>query len=58
MINFDKIIHEHKEASEKLSCEEVIKDRDLYEKLSKRFSFLDKLIKIFKEREKCQVIHN
>ena len=53
MIDYSKLKEEHALLSEKLSSEEVYKDRAHYQNLAKRFSFLEKVVTLIKEREKC-----
>ena len=52
MINYEKIKEEHKKVSSQLSQEGIYNDQELYQTLTKRFSFLEKIIKIISEREK------
>ena len=51
MINFDKLKEEYNAISEQLSSQELIKDREKYTKLAKRFSYLEKIIKLFQKKE-------
>ncbi len=51
MINFQKLQAEYAELSQRLSSPEVINDRDNYAKLAKRFSYLEKIINLFKAKE-------
>ncbi len=51
MINIEKLKAEHEEVSGELSLPETIKDREKYQRLAKRFSFLEKVIKLLETRE-------
>lgn len=53
MINPEKLKEEYAEISQKLSSENVVKDREQYAKLAKRFSYLEKIIKLFDRKESC-----
>jgi len=53
MINFDKLRQEHAKISEELSSPELLKKRDQYTKLAKRFSYLEKILKLAEARDKC-----
>jgi len=44
----EKIEAEHKDLSEKLASQEVLSDRERYQRLAKRFSFLEDLVKLAK----------
>ncbi len=43
---FKKIEKEYKELEKKLACKEVLEDQEEYAKLTKRFSFLESLVKL------------
>lgn len=45
----EKIEKEYKQVSQQLASQEVLSDRDRYQKLAKRFSFLENLMKLIKE---------
>ncbi|MBN2119771.1 MAG: peptide chain release factor 1 [Candidatus Omnitrophica bacterium] len=47
--DLEKIEKEHEELSLLLASPDIISDRDKYQKLAKRFSFLEELIKLSKE---------
>ena len=51
MINSDKLRKEYEEITRQLSSPEVLNNREEYARLSKRFSFLEKILKLFNERE-------
>ncbi|MDD5069234.1 MAG: peptide chain release factor 1 [Candidatus Omnitrophica bacterium] len=51
MIKFDKLRQEHQSLSQELSSQDVFKNRDRYAKLSKRFSFLEKLLALVDIRD-------
>ena len=51
MINTEKLKEEHAKLSKQLSTQELIKDRDRYAKLAKRFSYLEKIIKLLQTKE-------
>lgn len=51
MLNAEKLRKEHQDISSQLSVPEVIKDREKYQRLAKRFSFLDKLLSIIGKKE-------
>ncbi|MBN3040379.1 MAG: peptide chain release factor 1 [Candidatus Omnitrophica bacterium] len=51
MINYDKLKEEHESLSLQLSSAELLKDRDKYTQLAKRFSQLEKIIKLFELKE-------
>ena len=51
MINYDKLRKEHKELSQELSSQDIYSDRERYQKVSKRFSFLEKLVNILNEKD-------
>jgi len=50
MINLDKLREEHERISAELSLPETVRDRDLYQRLSRRFSFLEKILNLDKSR--------
>lgn len=52
MINFDKLKQEHAKISEELSSPQLLKNRDKYAKLAKRFSYLEKILKLAQTRDK------
>jgi len=52
MINYEKIKVEHKKISEELTSEGVFNDKENYSVIAKRFSFLEKIIKMIAQREK------
>ncbi|MCP4652371.1 MAG: peptide chain release factor 1 [Candidatus Omnitrophica bacterium] len=63
MINYEKLKQEHQEIAIALSDCEVISDRDKYQKLAKRYAFLEKIIvllerrrNLFKEKEHLQEV--
>lgn len=51
MINFQKLKEEYEKTSLELSSEQIIKDREKYQNLTRRFSFLEKIISLLKIRE-------
>jgi len=51
MINFDKLKEEHQKISVQLSDQDAVKNREEYTKLAKRFSYLEKIIKLFQTKE-------
>ena len=51
MINYDKLKEEHQKLSQQLSSQELLKNREEYTNLAKRFSYLEKIIKLLKQRE-------
>ena len=51
MINSEKLKEEYAEISQQLSSEGVLKDREKYAQLAKRFSYLEKVIKLFDRRD-------
>jgi len=53
MINLDKLRQEHQNISSELSLAQTLKDRDRYQQLAKRFSFLEKILNLDKTREDC-----
>lgn len=53
MINLDKLRQEHQNISSELSLPETVKDRDRYQQLARRFSFLEKILNLDKTREDC-----
>ncbi|MFA5272239.1 MAG: peptide chain release factor 1 [Candidatus Omnitrophota bacterium] len=50
MINLDKLREEHQKISAELSLAETVRDRERYEQLSRRFSFLEKILNLDKLR--------
>ena len=53
MIKSEKLKEEYARISQQLSFPDVIKDRVKYAKLTKRFSYLEKVIKLLSERDEC-----
>ena len=51
MINPEKLRKEYNKLSEQLSSQELFKDREKYTKLAKRFSYLEKIIKLIDLKE-------
>jgi len=51
MINIKKLKEEYKEISERLSSEDIMKDRNEYVRLGKRLSYLEKIIKLIDTKE-------
>ena len=51
MINSEKLKKEYAEISGQLSSEDVLRDRKKYAQLAKRFSHLEKIIKLFDRRD-------
>jgi len=51
MLKSEKFKEEYTEISQQLSSEDVLKNRDKYTSLAKRFSYLEKIIKLFDERD-------
>lgn len=51
MINFDKLKKEYEEISRQLSQGDILKDREKYTQLTKRFAYLDKIIAYLKMRD-------
>lgn len=47
----DKLKEEYANLAQQLSSPELAKDRDKYAKLAKRFSYLEKILKLFEEKE-------
>lgn len=52
MVNYDKLKEEYQKLSQKLSSQDIFKDKERYQATAKRFSFLEKIINIVEEREK------
>jgi len=50
MINLDKLREEHQNISAELSLPETVRDRERYQQLSRRFSFLEKILNLDKSR--------
>ena len=50
MINFQKLKDEYNDISDQLSLPEVIQDRQKYQDLTKRFSFLEKILALCDQR--------
>lgn len=53
MLNLDKLRQEHQNISSELSLPETVKDRERYQQLARRFSFLDKILNLDKTRVSC-----
>jgi peptide chain release factor 1 len=53
MINFEKLKEEYNKLSHKLSSPDFLKDKEKYRHACRRFSFLEKIIGLLKERESC-----
>ncbi len=53
-IDFERIKKEYEEISLKLASRDIFKDRKEYQRLAKRFSFLEKLCNLIKEYEKLE----
>jgi len=53
MLNLDKLRQEHQNISSELSLPETVKDRDRYQQLARRFSFLEKILNLDKTRKDC-----
>ena len=51
MINYNKLKEEHETLSGQLSSQDIIKDREKYQELSRRFSFLAKIVALLKTRD-------
>ncbi len=51
MINAEKLKEEYVEISQQLSSGSVLKDREKYAQLAKRFSYLEKIIKLLDRRD-------
>jgi len=51
MINVDKLKEERERISQELSSGAIVNDRERYQQLAKRFSFLEKVLKLDKTRE-------
>lgn len=52
MINFDALKIEHKKLSERLSEPDIYNNREQYQKIARRFSFLEKVIERIQERDR------
>ncbi|MDD4955036.1 MAG: peptide chain release factor 1 [Candidatus Omnitrophica bacterium] len=48
MLNLDKLRQEHQKISEELSLPETVKDRERYQQLARRYSFLEKVLNLDK----------
>jgi peptide chain release factor 1 len=46
MLNLDKLKEEHHKISEELALPDTVKDRERYQQLAKRFSFLEKILNL------------
>ena len=53
MIKSEKLKEEYARITQQLSSPDVIKDRAKYAKFTKRFSYLEKVIKLLDERDEC-----
>lgn len=53
MINPEKLKKEYDKIAQQLSSEDILKNRDKYARLAKRFSYLEKIIKLLDSRDKC-----
>jgi peptide chain release factor 1 len=51
MINADKLKREYAQISEQLSSRELLADREKYAKIAKRYSYLEKIIKLLEVKE-------
>jgi peptide chain release factor 1 len=51
MVDFNKLKKEYKAISKRLSCPEIYKDKEQYQALAKRFSFLEKLLSLLEKKE-------
>jgi peptide chain release factor 1 len=51
MIDYNKLKEEHAHLSEQLSSQEILKNREKYQELSRRFSFLAKIVALLKTRD-------
>ncbi len=51
MIDYDKLREEHKKLSTELSSQDIYNDRERYQKIAKRYSFLDKLLNKIEAKE-------
>jgi len=51
MINVEKLRQEYQQLSQQLSDQAVINDRQRYKELAKRFSYLEKIIKLLQTKE-------
>jgi peptide chain release factor 1 len=51
MIDYSKIIAEHQQISDALSAPDVLSDQKRYQRFSKRFSFLEKIILLIRKYE-------
>ncbi len=51
MINPEKLREEYKKISQQLSSESILQDRAKYTKLAKRFSYLERIIKLIDVKE-------
>ncbi|MCM8773681.1 MAG: peptide chain release factor 1 [Candidatus Omnitrophica bacterium] len=52
MVNYDKIKEEYFSISQQLSSQEVFKDKERYQSLTKRFAFISKIMDIISERDR------
>lgn len=53
MLNLDKLKQEHQKISSQLMIPETVKDRERYQQLARRFSFLEKILNLDKLRNEC-----
>ncbi|MBU1366966.1 MAG: peptide chain release factor 1 [Candidatus Omnitrophota bacterium] len=51
MINLDKLKEEYKNLTQEFTCPEILNNREKYTNLTKRFSFLEKVINLLKIRD-------
>ena len=51
MIDYDKLKKEYHEITERLTLPDILNDRQKYTQLSKRFSFLEKIVKLIASRD-------
>ncbi|MFA5008186.1 MAG: peptide chain release factor 1 [Candidatus Omnitrophota bacterium] len=51
MLNLDKLRQEHQQISSELSLPETVKDRERYQLLARRYSFLEKILNLDKTRK-------
>jgi peptide chain release factor 1 len=53
MLNYDKLKQEHSRLADELALPDIYNDRERYQSVARRFSFLEKVIARVKEREKA-----
>ncbi len=51
MIDYSKLQQEYRELSQRLSQEDILKEKEAYQALSKRFAFLEKIIRLIGLRD-------